>query len=338
MEEYKIAINGLGRIGKLTLRKLLENKNVKVVAINDLADKEVLCHLFKYDSAHGIYPGDVSFDDSHIIIDGHKILSLCERNPEALPWKDLGVDMVIDASGVFNSKEGAEQHISAGAGKVILTAPAKGDVKFIVLGVNDEILNGDDKIISNASCTTNCLAPMVKVLDDNFGFEEGYMTTIHAYTGDQRLQDSPHKDFRRARAASTNMVPTSTGAAKAVGLVLPQVAGKLTGYAMRVPVINGSLTDLTCTVKKLPTVEELNNVFKEAASTSLKGILEYTEAPIVSTDIVGNPHSCIFDSQFTGIIGNLIKIIGWYDNEFGYANRVAELVEKITKFELNTVK
>ena len=300
----KVAINGFGRIGRHAFKFLLAKPEVEIVAINDLTDNATLAHLLKYDSVHGKFPGTVEHDENHIIIDGSPIRIYAERDPKALPWGDLGVDVVLESTGIFTSDEKAGMHLEAGAKKVVISAPAKGDLKTVVLGVNDDILDGSEKVMSNASCTTNCLAPMVKVLDETFGIEQGFMTTIHAYTADQRLQDSPHSDLRRARAAAYSIVPTSTGAAKAVGLVMPHLAGKLNGNAMRVPIPDGSVTDFTVNLKKPATAEEINAAMKSAADSSLKGIMEYTEDPIVSIDIVGNPHSCIFDSKLTQVIGN----------------------------------
>ncbi len=325
----KVAINGFGRIGRRAFKFLFNNPNVDVVAINDLTDNKTLAHLLKYDSIHGKFNGTVSYDDQFLIINGKKIHALAERDPAKLPWADLGVDVVLESTGFFTDKDKAMAHITAGARKVVISAPGTGDIKTIVLGVNDSILDGSEQVMSNASCTTNCLAPMVKVLDEAFGIEHGFMTTIHAYTSDQNLQDAPHKDLRRARAAAYSIVPTSTGAAKAVGLVLPHLKGKLNGNAMRVPIPDGSVTDFTCVVRKNATVEEINAAFKAASETSLKGILEYNVDPIVSIDIVGNMHSCIFDSELTMVIGNTIKVVGWYDNETGYSARVADLIAKI---------
>lgn len=325
----KVAINGFGRIGRLAFKVLNEKSNVEVVAINDLTDTKTLAHLLKYDSVHGRFNGTVTSDDKNIIVNGKAIRVYAEMDPANLPWGELGVDVVLESTGRFLDKEGAGKHLTAGAKKVVISAPAKGEIKTVVLGVNDQEVNADDVILSNASCTTNCLAPMVKILDDNFGVESGFMTTIHAYTSDQRLQDAPHKDLRRARAAAYSIIPTSTGAAKAVGLVLPHLAGKLNGNSMRVPVPNGSVTDFTVTLKNAATAEEINAKFKEAAAGAMKGILEYTEDPIVSIDIIGNAHSCIFDSALTQVIGNTVKVVGWYDNEAGYSNRAADLIEKI---------
>ena len=329
MAQKKVAINGFGRIGRLTFKVLNENKSVEIVAINDLTDTKTLAHLLKYDSVHGRFNDTISYDDHHIIVDGKNIRVYAERDPSNLPWKELSVDVVLESTGIFVDLAGSGKHLEAGAKKVVISAPAKGAIKTVVLGVNDDTLTGDEKILSNASCTTNCLAPMAKVLDDKFGIDKGYITTVHAYTSDQRLQDAPHKDLRRARAAACSIIPTSTGAAKAVGLVLPHLQGKLDGCAMRVPIPNGSLTDFTVVLKKDVTVEEINAAMKEAAEGSMKSVLKYTEDPIVSIDIVGNPHSCIFDSQMTSSSGNLVKVIGWYDNETGYSNRAADLINKI---------
>ncbi len=330
--KVRVGINGFGRIGRLVARRLLTMPEIELIKINDLTDPKTLAHLFKYDSAHGIYPGEVKADEKYLYINQHAILVSAEPDPANLAWADVEVDIVIEATGKFRKRKDAEKHLQAGAKKVILSAPAKDEVDAtIVLGVNDHLLKPEMKIISNASCTTNCLAPMVKVLDDAFGVERGYMTTVHAYTADQRIQDAPHKDLRRARAAAFNIVPTTTGAAKAVGLVLPHLKGKLDGMAIRVPVIDGSITDLTVITKKTASVEDVNNAFKQAAETSLKNILQYSEEPLVSADIVGNPHSCIFDALSTSVQGNLVKVLGWYDNEWGYANRLAELTLKVAQ-------
>ncbi|MDG1045406.1 MAG: type I glyceraldehyde-3-phosphate dehydrogenase [Bacteroidia bacterium] len=325
----KIAINGFGRIGRLAFKTLLEKPNVEVVAINDLTDNKTLAHLLKYDSVQGRFNGSVEHTDTHLIVNGVSIRATAERDPANLPWKELDIDVVLESTGFFRSPEGAGKHIEAGAKKVVISAPASGDIKTVVLGVNDDTLTGEEVILSNASCTTNCLAPMVKVLDDLIGVESGFMTTIHSYTSDQRLLDAPHSDLRRARSAALNIIPTSTGAAKAVGLVLPHLAGKLNGNSLRVPTPTGSATDFVVTLKGDTSVEEVNAAFKKAAETNLKGILEYTEDPIVSVDIVGNPHSCIFDSMTTMVYGNTVKVMGWYDNEAGYSNRVADLIARI---------
>lgn len=326
----KVGINGFGRIGRLVFRALLDKPGVEVVKINDLTDNNMLAHLLRYDTVHGKFPGTVEATDTHLTVNGKSIEVSAERNPENLGWGDLGVDIVVESTGIFRTRESAGKHLTAGAKKVIISAPASGEVDAtVVLGVNDDVLTSDMQIISNASCTTNCLAPMAKVLDDAFGIENGYMTTIHAYTSDQNLQDAPHKDMRRARAAAVNIVPTSTGAAKAVGLVLPQLNGKLDGFATRVPIPDGSLTDLTVNLKKAATVEEINAAMKAAADGPLKGIMEFSTDPLVSSDIVGNEHSCIFDSGMTSSMGTTVKVVGWYDNEAGYSARVADLVTRL---------
>ena len=325
----RIAINGFGRIGRLAFRQLVNRPSFTVVGINDLTDVETLAHLLKYDSIHGLFPGDVTVSNGNLVVNGQEIQITAERNPADLPWAAGNVDIVVESTGVFADAEKASAHLTAGAGKVIISAPAKGDLKTIVLGVNDDILTAEDRIVSNASCTTNCLAPMAKVLNDTFGLEKGYITTIHAYTADQRLQDAPHRDLRRARAAALSMIPTSTGAAKAVGLVLPELDGKLDGMAVRVPTPTGSVTDLTATLKTEATAEEVNAALKAAAEGPMKGILQYCEDPIVSVDIVGNTHSCILDAALTKCTGNLVKVFGWYDNEAGYATRVVDLAERL---------
>ena len=329
MANTRVAINGFGRIGRLTFKALLQKENIEVVAINDLTDTATLAHLLKYDSVHGKFDGTVSASPDGIVVNGTEIKIYAEREPKNLPWGDLNVDVVLESTGRFVDEAGAGGHIEAGAKKVVISAPAKGNIPTVVLGVNEDTLTGDETIMSNASCTTNCLAPMAKVLDDAFGIEKGYISTVHAYTADQRIQDAPHKDLRRARAAAYSIIPTSTGAAKAVGLVLPHLAGKLDGIALRVPIPDGSLTDLTVVVKKEVTAEEVNAAMKAAADGPMKGILEYTEDPIVSIDIVGNPHSNIFDAQLTSTQGTLVKVVGWYDNEAGYSNRAADLIERV---------
>lgn len=325
----KIAINGFGRIGRLSFRNLLQMNDVEVVAINDLTDNPTLAHLLKYDSVHGKFNGTVSADDNNLYVNGKAIKALAEKDPTKLPWKELGVDVVLECTGRFTDEEKAAWHLQAGARKVIISAPAKGNIPTIVLGVNNEKVTADVAIFSNASCTTNCLAPMVKVLDDLLGIENGFMTTIHAYTADQNIQDAPHRDLRRARAAAVSIVPTSTGAAKAVGEVLPHLKGKLNGNAMRVPVPDGSVTDFTAVVRKTATAAEINAAFKAASQGALKGVLEYCDEPIVSADILGNPHSCIFDSELTMVIGNTVKVVGWYDNEAGYSARLADLCHRV---------
>ncbi len=326
----QIGINGFGRIGRLVFRAAMAQGGIKVVAVNDLTDAGTLAHLLKYDSAHGKYPGDVAAGDQSLIVDGQEIKVLSERDPAGIPWGDLGAKIVVESTGFFADKDGASKHLGGGAERVIISAPAKGDLATVVLGINDDILTDDDKVMSNASCTTNCLAPMVKVLNDTFGLEHGLMTTIHAYTGDQRMLDAPHSDLRRARSAAVSMIPTTTGAASAVGKVIPEMNGKLDGMAVRVPTPDGSFTDFVGVLKESTTAYAINAAFKSAAEGSLKGILEYTDEPIVSIDIVGNPHSCIFDSQITTVMsGNLVKVCGWYDNEWGYSNRCIDLNKKI---------
>ena len=325
----KIAINGFGRIGRLSFRDLFNSTKVEIVAINDLTDTRTLAHLLKYDSAHRQFMAEISHTENSITVNGSVVKVFAERNPENLPWKQLGVELVLECTGIFRDEAGMSKHITAGAKKVLLSAPASGDIKTVVLGVNDEILSVDDVLVSNASCTTNCLAPMMKVLEDTFGVTKGYMTTVHAYTGDQNLQDAPHKDLRRARAAALSIIPTTTGAAKAVGKVLPSLKGKLDGYALRVPTITGSATDVTLILNRETTKEEINAAMKAAADGPMKGILQYSDEPLVSVDIIGNIHSCIFDSDLTSANGNLVKIMGWYDNEAGYAARLADLCERL---------
>lgn len=325
----KIAINGFGRIGRLSFRDLFNSTKVEIVAINDLTDTRTLAHLLKYDSAHRQFMAEISHTENSITVNGSVVKVFAERNPENLPWKELGVELVLECTGIFRDEAGMSKHITAGAKKVLLSAPASGDIKTVVLGVNDEILSVDDVLVSNASCTTNCLAPMMKVLEDTFGVTKGYMTTVHAYTGDQNLQDAPHKDLRRARAAALSIIPTTTGAAKAVGKVLPSLKGKLDGYALRVPTITGSATDVTLILNRETTKEEINAAMKAAADGPMKGILQYSDEPLVSVDIIGNIHSCIFDSDLTSANGNLVKIMGWYDNEAGYAARLADLCERL---------
>ena len=327
----KVGINGFGRIGRLVFRILVGNPNVEIVKINDLTDNKTLAMLLKYDTVHGRFNGTVEADDESITVNGQRILCSAERNPENLAWGDVGAEIIVESTGVFRTQEKASLHLKAGAKKVIISAPASGTVDAtVVLGVNDDILQPEFTVVSNASCTTNCLAPMAKVLNDNWGIASGYMTTIHAYTADQNIQDAPHKkDMRRARAAAANIVPTSTGAAKAVGIVLPELKGKLDGFATRVPVPDGSLTDLTVMLEKPATAVEINAAMKAASEGAMKGIIEYVTDPLVSSDILGNSHSCIFDSELTKANGNLVKVVGWYDNEYGYSARCAELVERL---------
>ena len=330
----KLGINGFGRIGRLAFRAILENKNseIDIVGVNDLTDAETLANLLKYDTAQGVYPGDVSIEGDELVVDGERFRVFSEKDPSNLPWGDLDTDVVIESTGIFRTREKAAQHLDAGAGKVIISAPAKSEVDAtVVLGVNGDELTGDEQIISNASCTTNCLAPMVKVLDEAFGLKKGLMTTVHAYTSSQNIVDGPHSDLRRARAAAESIIPTTTGAAKAVGLVLPHLDGKLDGMALRVPIPVGSITDLTVHLEEDVTAEAVNEAFQEAATGSLQGILEYSEAPLVSSDIVHNAHSCIFDAPSTMADGNLVKTVGWYDNEWGYANRTVDLAEKVSQ-------
>jgi len=326
-----IAINGFGRIGRIFLRTAIE-KNINVVAINDLGDPATLAHLFKYDTVHRGFKGTVKFENDSLIINGKKIFVYAEPNPEKLPWADLGIDLVLESTGKFASKAGADLHLKAGAKQVLISAPC-GDkgVQMVVLGVNDAEVDLKSEVLSNASCTTNNVAPMVKILDDNWGILDGYITTVHSMTGDQNLHDAPHKDLRRARAASASIIPTSTGAAKAITHIFPHLDGKLGGAGIRVPVLNGSLTDFTCILKKETTIEEINAAFRKASENEMSEILEYTEDPIVSVDILDNPHSCIFDSQLTSIVGDLVKVVGWYDNESGYSARLVDVVQKIIK-------
>jgi len=326
----KVGINGFGRIGRLVFKAAQSRNNIEFIAINDLTDAVTLAQLLKWDSTHGKFPGDVRAEGDSILVDGKKYKVFAEKDPSKIPWGDLGVDVVIESTGVFRKREQIAMHLQGGAKKVILTVPAKDEIDAtIVLGVNDGDLKPEHKIVSNASCTTNCLAPVVKVLRDNFGIVKGFMTTTHAYTNDQRLLDMPHKDLRRARSAAINIVPTTTGAAKAVGKVIPELKGKLDGMALRVPVPDGSIVDFACITEKETTVEEVNAAMKKAAEGAMKGILEYSEEPLVSTDIVGNTHSSVFDSGLTMVSGNLVKIISWYDNEYGYSNRVVDLIERI---------
>jgi len=325
----KIAINGFGRIGRMFLRTALE-RNFDVIAVNDLTTPATLAHLFKYDSVHGVYPGEISFDEHCLVVDGKRIHIISNSKPETLPWKDLGVDLVVESTGKFANLASAEKHLQAGAKQVLVSAPvADKEVPMVVMGVNDQEVDFSSAILSNASCTTNNVAPMVKILDDFWGIEDGYITTVHSMTGDQNLHDSPHQDLRRARAASSSIIPTTTGAAKAITHIFPHLDGKLGGAGIRVPVLNGSLTDFTCILKKKTTIEEINAAFKAASKGKLNTVLQYTEDPIVSVDIINNPHSCVFDAQLTSIVGDLVKVVGWYDNESGYSNRLADVVEKI---------
>ena len=329
----RVGINGFGRIGRNVFRAAMEaGADIEWVGVNDIADAATLAHLLRYDSNYGLYPGTVEYGDDSITVDGHPIRVLAERDPADLPWGDLGAEVVIESTGLFTARDDAAKHLEAGAKKVLISAPAKGEDVTVALGVNFEQAYDKDKhdVISNASCTTNCLAPVAKVLNDAVGIEHGLMTTIHAYTADQRLQDMPHKDLRRARAAAVNLIPTSTGAAKAVGLVLPELQGRLHGMAVRAPVITGSVIDLTAVVARETSVEEVNDAMRVAAQGPLEGILEYTEDPIVSNDIVRNAHSSIFDSELTAVMeGTMVKVIAWYDNEWGYSNRVADVAQRV---------
>lgn len=327
----KVGINGFGRIGRQVVRAAKErNADINFIAINDLTDTKTLAHLFKYDSVHGKFDGTVSRDEESITLNGDKIKVLAQKDPAALPWKDLGVDVVLEATGRFTKAEDAKKHLAAGAKKVIISAPATGEDITVVLGVNgDKYDAAKHTIISNASCTTNCVAPMVKVIRDAFGFKHGAMVTIHSYTNDQNILDLPHKDLRRARAAAINIIPTTTGAARTVGKVIPELKGRLDGFALRVPTPDGSLTDFVATLNREVTIDEVNAAMKAAAEGPMKGILEYCEDPIVSSDIIGNSHSCIFDVQSTMVNGNMVKVVGWYDNEFGYSCRVVDLVKKL---------
>lgn len=332
MAKIKVGINGFGRIGRLVARSIVayHEDEIEIVGVNDLTDANTLAHLFKHDSVHGKFDGEVNASDDTLTINGMKIGITSERDPAQLNWDSRGADVVVESTGFFRTKADASKHLDAGARKVIISAPARGgDVKTVVLGVNEDVIDEETQIYSNASCTTNCLAPMVKVLDDAFGLEKGFMTTIHAYTGDQQLVDGPHKDLRRARAAAYNVVPTTTGAAKAVGLVLPHLDGKLDGGAVRVPVPDGSLTDLTAILSREVSEQDVLDAYKEAAEGGLKGILQYSEEELVSTDILSNPHSTIFDSKLTKVDGNLVKVVAWYDNEAGYSARTADLITKI---------
>lgn len=326
----KVAINGFGRIGRLTFRNLLQKEGIEVVAINDLTDNQTLAHLLKYDSAQGPFEGTVEANDDGFIVNGKNIHSYAIRNPEELPWAELGVDLVLECTGIFRSKEKAGLHLKAGAKDVVISAPAKGgDVQTIVLGVNDDELDRRANVFSNASCTTNCLAPVAKIIHENWGIQVGSMTTTHAYTADQNIQDAPHSDLRRARAAAFNIVPTSTGAASATGKVIPELKGKLSAIALRVPVITGSMVELNVMLDKEVTAEAVNAKFKEMAEGKLKGVLEYSTDPLVSSDIVRNPHSSIFDSLMTDVNGKLLKVVSWYDNEAGYSARLADLSDMI---------
>jgi len=330
MGDIPVAINGFGRIGRLVFRAAVEQGGIEVKAINDLTDAKTLAHLLKYDSTHGRFAGEVEADGDNLIVNGKTIRILAERDPANLPWGEFGVDFVLESTGFFTDADGARAHIAAGAKRVVISAPAKGEDITVVMGVNDDALEAGHTIISNASCTTNCLAPMAKVLHEQFGVVKGMMNTIHSYTGDQRLLDAPHSDMRRARSAALSMIPTTTGAAVAVGKVLPVLNGKLEGLSIRVPTPDGSLTDFTAILDKETNAEEINAAFKAAAGGALSGILEYSEDPLVLADIVGNPHSCVFDALSTNVLeGNMVKILGWYDNEWGYSSRCVDLLNKL---------
>jgi glyceraldehyde 3-phosphate dehydrogenase len=325
-----IGINGFGRIGRLVFRRIMQTGGFNIVGINDITDAKTLAYLLKYDSVHGMYPGTVTADADGIVVDGKKFKVMAEKDPTKLPWKQLGAEIVIEGTGIFTSREKLQMHITAGARKVLLTAPAKDEIDAtVVIGVNDHVLTGKEQFVSNASCTTNCLAPMVSVLHKTFGVDHGFMTTIHSYTNDQRLLDLPHKDLRRARAAALSIIPTTTGAARTVGKVIPELKGKLDGFSLRVPTPDASITDFVAVLKKPATKEQVNDAMKQAAATTLKGILQYSEEELVSTDIIGNEYSCIFDSKLTMAQGSTVKVFGWYDNEWGFSCRVIDLLKKI---------
>ena len=328
----RIAINGFGRIGRIFLRTILAKPGIDVVAINDRADTATLAHLFKYDSVHRGFKGTVTNDENNLYVNGNQIKVLQQADPSLLPWKELNMDLVVEATGKFITEAGASKHLAAGAKQVLISAPSSDkSIPTVVRAVNDGEVDLRSPILSNASCTTNNVAAMVKILDDNWHIKDGYITTVHSMTGDQNLHDAPHKDLRRARAASASIIPTTTGAAKAITNIFPHLEGRLGGAGIRVPVLNGSLTDFTCSLEKMPTVAQINAAFKAAADGPMKNVLEYTEDPIVSTDILDNPHSCIFDAQLTSIVGGLVKVVGWYDNEMGYSSRLADLVEEISQ-------
>tara|TARA_Y100001978_G_scaffold46317_1_gene41319 strand:+ start:680 stop:1675 length:996 start_codon:yes stop_codon:yes gene_type:complete len=330
MGDLPVGINGFGRIGRLVFRAAVAQGGIDIKAINDLTDAKTLAHLLKYDSTHGRFGGEVEADGDSLVVNGKPIRIIAERDPDKLPWGEIGAEAVLESTGLFSEREQAEAHIKAGAKKVVISQPAKGEDLTVVLGVNDDQLKPEHTILSNASCTTNCLAPMAKVLQENFGIVKGMMNTIHSYTNDQRILDLPHKDLRRARSAAVSMIPTTTGAAVAVGKVLPELAGKLDGLSIRVPTPDGSLTDFTAVLDRDATVEEINAAFQSAAEGSLQGVLEYSEDPLVLADIIGNAHSCIFDALSTNVVeGNMVKILGWYDNEWGYSNRCVDLLKRL---------
>jgi len=336
MSKIRVAINGFGRIGRVTFRAMKGNEKMQLVAVNDLTRADNLAHLLKYDSVHGLFPGKVETAGENLLVDGKLIKVLSEPDPSRIPWKELDIDVVIESTGTFTNLHDAMLHVQAGARKVIISAPAKNeseDVKYIVLGINDHIIDKNDVVLSNASCTTNCVAPLIQIIDENWQIDEGFITTVHSYTRDQNLIDAPHKDWRRGRAAAYSIIPTTTGAAKAATKIFPHLKNNLGGAGIRVPVPDGSLTDFTCTVKKPTSIKEINTAFMEAARERFKGILEYTEDPIVSVDIIGNTHSAVFDAGLTSVLGdksNLVKVVAWYDNEMGYAARLVELIEKIS--------
>jgi len=330
MGDLPVGINGFGRIGRLVFRAAVAQGGIDVKAINDLTDAKTLAHLLKYDSTHGRFDGEVEADGDSLVVNGKTIRIIAERDPAKLPWGEIGAEVVLESTGLFSQREQAEEHIQAGAKKVVISQPAKGEDLTVVLGVNDDQLKPEHTILSNASCTTNCLAPMAKVLQENFGIVKGMMNTIHSYTNDQRILDLPHSDLRRARSAAVSMIPTTTGAAVAVGKVLPELAGKLDGLSIRVPTPDGSLTDFTAVLERDATADEINAAFKSAAEGSLQGVLEYSEDPLVLADIIGNAHSCIFDALSTNVVeGNMVKILGWYDNEWGYSNRCVDLLKRL---------
>ncbi len=327
----RIAINGFGRIGRVFLRAVLNNTNIEVVAINDLASPHTMSHLFKYDSIHGVFDGEVQSTDDSLIINNYSINYFSSSKIQDISWQEYNVDIVVECTGLFKDRKSASAHLNSGAKKVIISAPPTDDsIKTIVVGINDHLIDDKDNILSNASCTTNSAAPLIQLINENYGIESAYITTIHSYTTDQRLHDSPHIDLRRARAGSTSIVPTTTGAAKALTKIFPDLSDRIGGCGIRVPVPDGSLTDITCIVEKETTVDEINDLFNKASSVSLNGILSYIEDPIVSVDVLGNTHSCVFDSKLTSVIGKMVKVVGWYDNETGYSNRLIDLIEKIS--------
>lgn len=327
----RIAINGFGRIGRVFLRAVLNNPYIEVVAINDLASPHTMSHLFKYDSIHGVFDGEVQSTDDSLIINNYSINYFSSSKIEDISWQEYNVDIVVECTGLFKDRKSASAHLNSGAKKVIISAPPTDDsIKTIVVGINDHLIDDKDNILSNASCTTNSAAPLIQLINENYGIESAYITTIHSYTTDQRLHDSPHIDLRRARAGSTSIVPTTTGAAKALTKIFPDLSDRIGGCGIRVPVPDGSLTDITCIVEKETTVDEINDLFNKASSVSLNGILSYIEDPIVSVDVLGNTHSCVFDSKLTSVIGKMVKVVGWYDNETGYSNRLIDLIEKIS--------